>query len=284
MQWSEPRTFGVHSTELWPLPTYRSLPAMTLVLKEEQPPRACGFPACWRTESSSLTLHRAQATLPAGGAEALLCLAGGTKARRRGLIGLGGWHCLFAACCCCCCHSPLFFGRPGVGPSPCSPLGSASPPAKVGCWFVEEAGGGSVMPSALTQRRALLLLHPPGRRMEEDVQAVLAPEVEAGLSFQILGMITPHTNTLPTQEFPLAPCRAGELLQWAKKVPRTYSTGRQVSTPRSSYSNRKATEGEKRGRKQGRSQDEPIKHRRSDFYTWFFSPKLDETKDFKKQF
>lgn len=197
MQWSEPRTFGVHSTELWPLPTYRSLPAMTLVLKEEQPPRACGFPACWRTESSSLTLHRAQATLPAGGAEALLCLAGGTKARRRGLIGLGGWHCPFAACCCCCCHSPLFFGRPGVGPSPCSPLGSASPPAKVGCWFVEEAGGGSVMPSALTQRRALLLLHPPGRRMEEDVQVVLAPEVEAGLSFQILGMITPHTNTLP---------------------------------------------------------------------------------------
>ncbi|XP_062978550.1 tapasin [Elgaria multicarinata webbii] len=60
--------------------------------------------------------------------------------------------------------------------------------AKLGCWFVEEAGGGgSVMPSALSQRRAFLLLPRPGTRLQEEaVEPQLPPEVEHGLAFQIL--------------------------------------------------------------------------------------------------
>ncbi|XP_072843779.2 tapasin isoform X1 [Pogona vitticeps] len=68
-----------------------------------------------------------------------------------------------------------------------SPSGAA---ARVDCWFVEEAtgrGGGSVMPGALSQRRALLLLPPPGRRLDQAaLESELPPEVEPGLAFQML--------------------------------------------------------------------------------------------------
>ncbi|KAM3843748.1 tapasin [Vipera latastei] len=72
---------------------------------------------------------------------------------------------------------------------------AASPPsaaARLGCWFVEEAGGGrggagSVMPSDLTQRRALLVLPPPGQRLSEAaLEPQLPAEVDAGLAFQLL--------------------------------------------------------------------------------------------------
>ncbi|XP_039221888.1 tapasin [Crotalus tigris] len=72
---------------------------------------------------------------------------------------------------------------------------AASPPsaaARLGCWFVEEAGGGrggagSVMPSDLSQRRALLVLPPPGQRLPEAaLEPELPAEVEAGLAFQLL--------------------------------------------------------------------------------------------------
>ncbi|XP_053159086.1 tapasin-like isoform X1 [Hemicordylus capensis] len=81
---------------------------------------------------------------------------------------------------------PLLFFLLGVVLSTCSPLEPSM--AKLGCWFVEEAGGsGSVMPSALSQRRAMLLLPPPGRQMKEALlQSELPPEVEHGLAFQLL--------------------------------------------------------------------------------------------------
>ncbi|XP_070593035.1 tapasin [Erythrolamprus reginae] len=73
-------------------------------------------------------------------------------------------------------------------------LGAASPPtaARLGCWFVEEAGSGgggagSVMPSALSQRRALIVLPPPGQRLSEAaLEKTLPAEVEPGLAFQLL--------------------------------------------------------------------------------------------------
>ncbi|XP_058028238.1 tapasin-like [Ahaetulla prasina] len=73
-------------------------------------------------------------------------------------------------------------------------LGASSLPpsaaAKLGCWFVEEAGGGgagSVMPSKLNQRRALLVLPPPGQRLAEAaLEPDLPAEVEPGLAFQLL--------------------------------------------------------------------------------------------------
>ncbi|CAI5769023.1 Ig-like domain-containing protein [Podarcis lilfordi] len=68
-------------------------------------------------------------------------------------------------------------------------FGRSSPPlAKLGCWFLEEAGGGgSGMSSAPKQRPAILFLPPPGRRLEEAaLESELPPEVEAGLAFQVL--------------------------------------------------------------------------------------------------
>lgn len=58
---------------------------------------------------------------------------------------------------------------------------------------MEEAGGGrggagSVMPSDLSQRRALLFLPPPGQRLPDAaLEPELPAEVEAGLAFQLLG-------------------------------------------------------------------------------------------------
>lgn len=59
-----------------------------------------------------------------------------------------------------------------------------SSPAKLDCWFVEEVsgGGGSVMPSSLRQSPALLVLPPPGKRLESE----LPPDVESRLIFQFL--------------------------------------------------------------------------------------------------
>ncbi|XP_070792308.1 tapasin [Pituophis catenifer annectens] len=89
-------------------------------------------------------------------------------------------------------RSPLLFLLLLLGAS----LGASSPPpsaaAKLGCWFVEEAGGGgggagSVMPSDLSQRRALLVLPPPGQRLAEAaLEPDLPAEVEPGLAFQLL--------------------------------------------------------------------------------------------------
>ncbi|XP_063152163.1 tapasin [Candoia aspera] len=72
-----------------------------------------------------------------------------------------------------------------------SPPPSAAAAAKLGCWFVEEAGGsggrGSVLPSDLNQRRAVLILPPPGRRLPEaSLEPDLPAEVEPGLAFQLL--------------------------------------------------------------------------------------------------
>uniref|UniRef100_A0A670KCC7 Ig-like domain-containing protein n=1 Tax=Podarcis muralis TaxID=64176 RepID=A0A670KCC7_PODMU len=77
---------------------------------------------------------------------------------------------------CCCCWVGASFGR------------SSPPLAKLGCWFLEEAGGGgSGMSSAPKQRPAILFLPPPGRRLEEAaLESELPPEVEAGLAFQVL--------------------------------------------------------------------------------------------------
>uniref|UniRef100_A0A670KAE0 Ig-like domain-containing protein n=1 Tax=Podarcis muralis TaxID=64176 RepID=A0A670KAE0_PODMU len=86
---------------------------------------------------------------------------------------------------CCCCWVGASFGR------------SSPPLAKLGCWFLEEAGGGgSGMSSAPKQRPAILFLPPPGRRLEEAaLESELPPEVEAGLAFQVLAVLSVFTRT-----------------------------------------------------------------------------------------
>ncbi|XP_067403064.1 tapasin [Emydura macquarii macquarii] len=67
---------------------------------------------------------------------------------------------------------------PGLAPS----LGSAGRP-QLSCWFVEEAGRGvGVMPSSVTQRRALLLFR--GSR-ERHPETELPPDLEPGMVFDI---------------------------------------------------------------------------------------------------
>ncbi|XP_062829086.1 tapasin isoform X2 [Anolis carolinensis] len=69
---------------------------------------------------------------------------------------------------------------------------SSSSVSPLSCWFVEEgSGGGSVMPSALSQRPALLLLGPPGRGAggklgPGQAEALLPPQVQPGMAFHVV--------------------------------------------------------------------------------------------------
>ncbi|XP_075773555.1 tapasin isoform X2 [Pelodiscus sinensis] len=58
-------------------------------------------------------------------------------------------------------------------------------PSRLSCWFVEEAGrGAGVMPSAVTQRRALLMLR-GARAGHPETEPELPPDLEPGMVFDI---------------------------------------------------------------------------------------------------